>query len=102
MKVRAITAAIMLGAFVLLVAALWGFNLYMSQPVDSFCEGVSPSDTREQLISRAISAGLIADSHDRDENAVFIFNQQAPFWRFACVVEFRDGKFIGKSVIAAD
>ena len=85
-----------------LLVAAYAFNLYKRHPADAFCRGISPTETRDLIVARANAEGLFVNRFDNRTDSVSVFNQRAPWWRYACDVEFKDGKVSGKRVIAAD
>ena len=89
-------------ALALLVAAPLAYTQYKRYPVDSFCRILSTGDSREQVLSTAEVAGLSVNPLDRNSDRVHIFNQMAPWFRFACVVTLDNNLVVAGEVMAAD
>ena len=96
------TLASAIGALVLLILFGYAFNLYKRHPVDSFCKGVSAADTPQDVVARAKLSGLWVNALDENNTSVWVFNQKAPWWRYACIVEFKSDRVSGRRVILAD
>jgi len=91
-----------LSAVVLLFVIGYAFNFYKRYPADRFCSNVSSTDTEQSIIQRAKQEGRHFLPSSNSSSSVLVFNQVAPAWRYACVIEFSEGKVSGKRVIAAD
>lgn len=89
-------------AFALLVGCPWGYSVYKRHPVEAFCRGLPAAATRERVIADAEVAGLWINPLDRQAPSLWIYNQRAPWWRYACVVEFDARHGISAKVMAAD
>ena len=74
---------------ILLVFALVGaYVLYQRHCLAQFCSGLSASATPESVLAMAQQLGLPAHDYSGQPRRVLVFNHQAPFFRFACTVEF--------------
>lgn len=76
---------------------------YLFHPVESFCDGVGESDTPQAIRDRAQAKGLFYQRWDT--GSVWVLNkslEDAPMFRIACEVRFKDEKVSGKSMVDAD
>jgi hypothetical protein len=90
------------GVLGLLLAVLFAFDFYKAHPVEVFCSELPESATPAAILELARSRGLPAIDTLSDGGHVAVFNQNSPFFRHACVVEFRAGRQVSRQVIIAD
>lgn len=91
-----------IAAVALLFFIGYAFNLYKRYPVDSFCKNISATDTPQDVVARAEINALWINPLDKSADEVWVFNQKAPWWRYACIVKFKDGQAADTQVIAVD
>ena len=99
MKVLAGLALVIL---ISMVGLPFGIGAFQSHKAESFCAGVAQLDTREGIVARANEAGYFVNPLDKDLHSVWVFSHMSPMWRYACIIEFRDGKVSGKKVVLAE
>ena len=91
-----------LAAIALVVIAGLLFDFYKRNPVDAFCEQLPTSATPQEIISLANAAGLWVNPLYENKDSIWVFNQRAPWWRYACIVELQNGRIFSKQFMAAD
>jgi hypothetical protein len=89
-------------AIIIMVLALASFTWYKTRPINKFCDSIPTTATPASILADAQLQGLFAYDHMTQSGEISIVNQQSPFWRYACIVKFKDGKIVDKKVIAAD
>ena len=87
-----------------IVVAIKGFGYLLTKESDDFCLSIEQDDTIEIIQSKAKSFGFKVRKRKgtNDKIKLVIPSQDSPFFRFACVVIFKDGKLVSKQVVAAD
>ncbi len=95
-------ASKLLLVMLVLMLGLAGFTRYKKRPIQAFCDRISSTATPEAIISDARTNGFIVFDNMAQKSEVLILNQRSPFWRFACVVRFKDGRPVDKQVTSAD
>jgi len=89
-------------AIIIIVLALEGFTWYKTRPINKFCDSIPTTATPASILADAQLQGFFAYDHMSQSSEISVVNQQSPFWRYACIVKFKDGKIVNKKVIAAD
>jgi hypothetical protein len=56
----------------------------------------------DSMLDDAKAKGFLTYDNMAQRGEVLVVNQRRPFWRFACIVKFKDGKIADKKVITAD
>lgn len=86
----------------ILLLGLAGFTWYKKRPIKAFCEQIPATATPASIIADARTKGFITFDNMAQKGEVLILNQRSPFWRFACIVRFKDNKLADKKVSTAD
>ncbi|GEM_PF-3463507 len=86
----------------ILMLGLAGFTWYQKRPIQAFCDCISSTATPAAIIFDARTNGFIVFDNRAQRSEVLILNQRSPFWRFACIVTFKDGRPADKKVVSAD
>jgi|SRR5579871_3698902 len=82
-------------------ALMFGYTEYMYRPLDSFCSGIPQTATPQQVTAMAKPRGF--EDASGDEREVWVFNHtQGPFFRFICIVKFKDNKLVSKETVDGD
>ena len=85
------------------LAAVFAHDFYKVCPVASFRRNVMDTGAPEAIMARANSEGLVVSGPNEYRDSIWVVNQkEPPWWRSACIVEFRNGKPSNTQVIAAD
>ncbi|MEO5688937.1 MAG: hypothetical protein ABIR54_16390 [Burkholderiaceae bacterium] len=98
-----VVSIVLLAVITVLVVSVV-FMRSQTRAVDSFCAEVAAGDTSQSLGARAGAKGLFFTKWQGTDD-VWILNkplEARPFFRFACVVKFKNGAVSGKEVIDAD
>ena len=91
-----------LATMALVVLAGLLFDFYKRHPVDAFCEQLPALATPQEIVSLANAARLWVNPLGENKDSIWVFNQRAPWWRYACVIELQHGRAVTKHVMAAD
>jgi hypothetical protein len=89
-------------AFFLMAALLMGFSRYKSSSVEAFCDATGPDETPESVMARAAELGYPAFNAMESRGEVTVLNQSAPYFRYACELQFKAGRVVAKQVRAGD
>lgn len=81
-----------------------GFSLYMTKDAKAFCHSIADDNSVAHIILKAESLGYHYFEKGIDEKVtkVVVSPQDSPFFRFSCVVTFKDNALQFKEVIADD
>lgn len=75
---------------------------YKSKSMHDFCEAVTTEDSPEGIIKLAEEKGFpVFDSIER-RGVISVLNQRSFVFRYACEIEFKDRRVVGKRVVTAD
>jgi len=88
-------------AIAILVGGGVAFTYYKQYPVKAFCSEIPHNSTPDTVLRLAKQKELPVVDVLKTRN-VIVLNQDSPFFRFACEVEFKNNKQVVKHVIAAD
>lgn len=98
-----VVGAMLLAVMAVLVVGVV-FMRSQTHAVDAFCAEVAAEDTSRSLAGRAGAKGLFFTKWQGTDD-VWILNkplEARPFFRFACVVKFKNGIVSSREVIDAD
>lgn len=95
-----------IGQIVLLILFLFitlgVYTWHKKRPIIKFCDSISATATPDSILADAQAKGFITFNNMAQSGEVSVINQRSPYWRFACIVKFKDGKVADKKVITAD
>ena len=90
-------------AIVILLSLTMGFVMWKKYPVETYCNDLEIGTTFETAVKLARDAELKAPFIQNEEkDRLLIFNQNSPFFRFACEATFKDGKLTSAKSFGAD
>ncbi|WP_444911665.1 hypothetical protein [Microbulbifer sp. PAAF003] len=89
--------------FSILAAATIGFAIWKMYPINSYCDSLTTGMAFDNAVKMAHERALNTPFIDMDESdRLMVFNHDAPFFRLACEIHFKEGKLIFKKAIGAD
>ncbi len=81
-----------------------GFFFATGRTISNFCTSIKPNDEIANIWIKAEQKELLFQNRDTkiQTGDAYIYNQEAPFGRLACVISLENGKVIKTDLIAED
>ena len=86
----------------LLVAAYYGLDYYMSLPVRAFCNTAPSHANSAEIIQLGQQYQLQVFNNIAKKGSISVIDEASPFMRHACVIQFVEGRQVGRHVEADD
>ncbi len=95
--------ALFLIFIILLFISVGIFDYFKEKPILGYCDQIKLGTTSEEALKVARNMKLFVTLNTKiDDESILIFNQKAPYFRYACDLKFKEMKVVSKSTFMAD
>ncbi len=95
--------ALFLICIVLLFISVGIFDYFKEKTILDYCDQIKLGTTSEEVLKVAKKMKLFVTSSTKiDDDSILVFNQRAPYFRYACDLDFKEMKVVSKSTFMAD